>query len=233
MRNLITIVFVILSVFSFGQTSEEVALFNEVNNFRSNPKSYIPLVENYIRLQESCIEKVKDGSMVIKSGNGNMDKNNNMYNIKSLNGLDRIKENIKAANELLVILDTLTLDTVIFSMGMYKITKIHNTFLDSIKKIGHFGANGTSPNDRFSGTGFNVGEDLITLGNIGEPNYKASIMMLLIDAGIETRGHRLLLINPNYTHGSVGISSYVKSYSGFTYDSDYCIINLGYKKGDK
>lgn len=233
MRNLITIVFVILSVFSFGQTSEEVALFNEVNNFRSNPKSYIPLVENYIRLQELSIDKVKNGSMVIKSGNGNMDKNNNMYNVKSLNGLDRIEANIKAANELLVILDTLTLDTVIFSMDMYKITKIHNTFLDSIKKIGHFGVNGTSPNDRFDSTGYYVGESLITLGNIGEVDYKPSIMMLLIDAGISNRGHRLMMINPNYTHGSVGISSYEQVHGEFTYDNEYCIINLGYKKGGK
>ena len=233
MRNLITIVFVFLSMFSFGQTVGEVSLFDEVNNFRNNPKSYIPMVKNYIKIQKSAISKVKDGSMVIRSGHGNQDKNNNMYNVKSLNGLDRIKENIKAANEVLVILDTLVLDTVIFSMDMYKITKIHNTHLDSIKKIGHFGVNGTSPNDRFSSIGFKVGEDLITLGNVGEPNYKASIMMLLIDAGIPNRGLRLMLINPNYTHGSVGISSYKKGYKEFVYDNDYCIINLGHKKGDK
>jgi hypothetical protein len=231
MRNLITIVCIFLSMFSFSQTVEETALFNEVNNFRKDPKSYIPLVENYIRLQGLCVEKVKNGSMVIKSGNGNQDKNNDMYNVKSLNGLARIKENIKAAEELLVILDTLVLDTVTFSLEMYEITKIHNTYLDSVKKIGHFGINGTSPSDRFSGTGYRVGEDLITLGNVGEPDYKASIMMLLIDAGIKTRGHRLMLINPNYTHGSAGISSFSKSTRGFTYDSEYCIINLGYKKG--
>ena len=100
MRNLITIVFVFVSIFSFGQTEREMALFNEINNFRSNPKSYIPLVEDYIKIQESCVDKIKNGSMTIKSGNGNLDKDNKVYNVKSLNGLDRIEANIKAANEL-------------------------------------------------------------------------------------------------------------------------------------
>lgn len=232
MRKFITILtFVFLSILSFGQTDREMALFNEVNNFRSNPKSYIPLVEDYIKLQGMCIDMVKDGSMVIKSGNGKMDKDNNMYEVKSLNGLNRIKAEIKAANELLSILDTLVLDTIIFSSEMYKISKIHNIHLDSVKKIGHFGTNGTSPHDRFKDTGYTIGENLSTLGNIGDTmTFKSTILTMLVDAGISNRGHRLMLIKPNYTHGSVGISSYEKTSSGFTYDNEYCIVNLGYKK---
>jgi hypothetical protein len=232
MRNLITIVFVFISVLTFGQTEREVALFNEVNNFRSNPKSYIPLVENFIKIQESCIEKVKNGSMVIKSGNGNLDKDNKMYNIKSLNGLARIKANIKAANELLVILDTLVLDTVVFDINMYMVTRIHNTHIDSIKRLGHFGINGGISFDRFKGTGYYVNESLATLSNIGDTlNFKGVILRLLVDAGIEGRGHRKMLINPKDTHCSVGISSYQKTSRGFVYNSDYCVINLGHKKG--
>lgn len=231
MRNLITIVFVFLSMFSFSQTVEEVALFNEVNNFRSNPKSYIPLVENYIRLQELCVDKVKNGSMVIQSGNGKLDKDNKMYDIKSLNGLDRIEANIKAAEELLVILDTLILDTVVFDSSMYTVTKLHNTHIDSIKRLGHYGVNGDLSYDRFNGTGYHVSENLSTLGNIGDTmDFKPTILMMLVDAGIKGRGHRLLLINPNYTHGSIGVSSFSTSSRGFTYNSKYCIINLGHKK---
>jgi hypothetical protein len=221
-------------MFSFGQTSEEVVLFNEVNNFRSNPKSYIPLVENYIRLQGLCVDKIKNGSMTIKSGNGKLDKNNRMYDIKSLNGLDRIEANIKAANELLVILDTLTLDTVEFNMDMYSVTKVHNTHVDSIKRLGHCGVNGKSSFVRFKSTGYYVGENLCTLSNIGDTmDFKPTVLMMLIDAGIKTRGHRMLLINPNYTHGSIGVSSFSKSSRGFIYNSKYCIINLGHKKGGK
>jgi hypothetical protein len=231
MKKIIIIILVFVSLLSFGQTSEEVTIFNEVNNFRSNPKSYIPLVENYIRLQGLCVGKIKNGSMTIKSGNGKLDRNNRMYDVKSLNGLDRIEANIEAANELLVILDTLTLDTVVFDMGMYVVTKVHNTHVDSIKRLGHFGVNGEASYSRFNSTGYHVGENLCTLSNIGDTmDFKPTILMMLVDAGIKTRGHRMLLINPNYTHGSVGVSSYGKSTRGFTYDSKYCIINLGYKK---
>lgn len=232
MRNLITIVFVFISLLTFGQTEREVALFNEINNFRSNPKSYIPLVENYIKIQESCVDKIKNGSMTIKSGNGNLDKNNKVYNAKSLNGLDRIEANIKAANELLVILDTLVLDTVVFDISMYDITRIHNTHIDSIKRLGHYGVNGEVSFGRFKGTGYYVNESLASLGNIGDTlDFKGEILRLLVDAGIEGRGHRKMMINPKDTHCSVGISSYQKTSRGFTYDSGYCIINLGHKKG--
>jgi len=235
MKNLITIVFVIISVLTFGQTEREVALFNEINNFRSNPKSYTLLVENYIKTQEASVEKIKNGSMTIKSGNGKLDKDNKMYDVTTLNGINRIEVNIKAANEMLVILDTLPpLDIITFNPNMYSITKIHNTYINSIKRLGHNGVNGTSVSTRFKDTGYIVGENLCTLGNIGDTmDLKPTILLMLIDAGISTRGHRKLLIGPNYTHGSVGISSYKKSDYGFIYDSDYCIINLGYKKGGK
>lgn len=222
----------LVSVMTLGQTEREIALFNEVNNFRANPKSYIPLVKNYIVAQNSMVSKIKDGSMSIKSGSGKLDKDNRMYDVTPLNGINRIKANIKAANELLVILDTLLLDTVVFNTNMYTITKIHNTYINSIKRLGHNGVNGTSVSTRFKNTNYAVGENLCTLGNIGDTmDLKPTILLMLVDAGISTRGHRKLLIDPKHTNGSVGISSYKKTSSGFTYNSNYCIINLGHKKG--
>jgi hypothetical protein len=228
MKKLITIVLVFISALTFGQTEREMALFNEVNNFRSNPKSYITLVENYIKVQESNVEKIKKGSMKIVSGSGKLDSTNRMYDVVSLNGVNRINANIEAANELLIILDTLTLDTMVFCPSMYTITKIHNSHIDSIKRLGHYGVNGKLSYDRFKETGFLVGESLCTIGNVGDSmDFKPTLMLMLIDAGIESRGHRKMLINPNYTHGSVGISSYTKTTKGFTYDNVYCVINGG------
>jgi hypothetical protein len=228
MKESLIILSILISTFTYGQTLDEVTLFNEVNEFRKSPKSYIPIVENYIRTQESYVAKVKDGSMILKRISDKSDKENRMHDAISLDGLDIIRERIKAANELLVILDTLVLDTVSFDMSMYVITKIHKNYLDSIKRIDHYGLNGVSCPDRFIVTGYSVGECLVTIGKLGDKMYfKPAIMSLLIDAGIKNRGHRKILIDPNYTHASAGIGSYTETLRGFTLNTDYCIINLG------
>lgn len=174
----------------------------EINQIRKDPKSYIPKVESYIKSTEMMIKMFDNKNLKIKatSTSGNSTKTNGMKNGKTINGKDIFVKRIEAAKELISILDTLSsMDTLVFDSTMYKKTTLHGKYLERTKIIGHYGPNGTTPSDRF---GYEVGENVSSGGN--------ALINLMVDSGVNTRGHRMAILNcGTCRHISIYISDFV------------------------
>ena len=211
MRNLLITLLVIITVSTTAQTSMDSLMFNEINNLRSNPKSYIPLVIDYVINQKNRINRIKEGKTKVSSTNGTMTKSNSMTNRETVRGIKLININIKAAEELLLTLETSKpLNKLIYSKDMDSITDKHGEYLDSIKQSGHFGPNEESISDRFPYKDYPyVSENICNSGFAIKVsnNFKPAILMLLIDSRIESRIHRKNLLSTKVTHISVYVSN--------------------------
>lgn len=196
MKNLITIILVVLNLVAFSQDSDtfsdrEIQMINEINELRTNPSSYIPKVENYISMCNKKLRMVADGGLV-----SNAD----------------IKGQILAAEELIEVLsNTKPLNELIPNNDMYLVTKAHGQYLKSINGSSHESANGDLAPKRMANANVNnVTENIANDNGMITP----TIVMLLVDAGIESRGHRTNLLDPNakfisvYTNGTTWIQNF-------------------------
>jgi uncharacterized protein YkwD len=185
-----------------SQTIDELFVINEINQIRTNPKSYIPKVEDYIKTQESFLDNFDRLNVNVKSVNGGLDVNNNTVNTKTLVGKDVFIRNIKAAKDLINVLDTLSpTQPLRFDSDMYEVTKKHGDYLKTTNKHGHYGHDGETISDRLSGFGSN-----------GSENCGSNLLGLMVDAGISGYGHRYNILNPKWSHISIYI---VPNYNGF------------------
>lgn len=193
MKNLFVILFVVFSSVVFSQSVEEMKMIVEINKIRKDPKSYIPVVEDYIKKQEIILKLMSNPNVKINTSSyrGNMDSNNDMINVKKISGKDVHIENIKEAKDLISVLDTLTpMDTLLFDPLMYKITVSHGEYLKSVNKSGHFGPNGQTVCERL-GT-YNCSE-----------NCGTSLIELMVDSGLPGHGHRYNILRPKSKYVSI------------------------------
>lgn len=153
-------------------TEREKEMIQEINLVRSNPKGYVEYVEKYI--QELKTDRWSDASM--------------------------IGDEIKTAKELIRELNkTASMSTLQPHKGLYKASKNHG---DEGKKKGsldHQGSNESWPWDR----GKKYAPDLSDSNEnlVGGPdNVRRSVMILLVDSGIEGRGHRKNILNPEWKY---------------------------------
>lgn len=206
MKNLTVILLVFISALAFTQTNLEISMVTEINELRSNPKSFIPHVEVYIKFNNNFIERINSGKMKIKSTSGSVTKSNKTSNSKTISGKDVILERIKAAKELIIILNSITpLDTLAFNYDMYTITKGHAEYLYNTNKISHYDYNGNRASDRFKLFNLNVSENLVSVGTFTKDDPIPLILSLLVDAGIQNRGHRKNILNNNIRFISVSV----------------------------
>lgn len=213
MKRIITIILVLISLITIGQTSDEMSMVSEINGIRTNPKSYIPKVETYIKGQEVWLEKFDSPNhkVMVTSTSGTLTKTNSVKNTNTVFGKDVFIRNIKVAKELISILDTLTpMDTLIFDSTMYLITKSHGNYLSSVNQNGHYGPKGQSVNDRFKHLGYLVSE-----------NCGGTLISLMVDSGIPGYGHRYTIINPKLSHISI-----YKVLNHPTWGSKYVVQNF-------
>ena len=152
-------------------SDREKAMVKEINLIRSNPQAYIAVVEAYIKYMKAD------------------DLNDGFY-----------KDEISVAEELIAELKkTPKLSILKPSEGIYRAAKIHG---DAAKKIGsleHEGADGSWPWDRVKKYDTNMvdgGENIVG----GLSDIRKAVLTLLIDSGIEGRGHRTALLYPDWTH---------------------------------
>ncbi len=82
MKKFITILLVVITTTISAQTGMDSIMFIEINNLRTNPKSYIPLVKNYIDIQYKSLESIKNGKMTNSSTSGEMTNTNGIKNPK-------------------------------------------------------------------------------------------------------------------------------------------------------
>ena len=192
MKNILTYILIILSTLSYSITKEESDLVNEINSIRKNPKSYIPKVEDYIIKQKKLMLMVGGKLKVnIKSNSGVMSKDNTMVNSKTLVGVDVLKRNINSAEELILVLEGLEpMDTLKFSYDMYPITVKHGNYLKEENTLGHYGPKGETLYDRFN-------------SNEVSENCGTSLISLMVDSGVENRGHRKNILDPDWGYISV------------------------------
>lgn len=183
-------------------------MVSEINKLRSNPKSYIKHVEDYIKTQEWFLKISKTVKVNIKSTTSNQNTNNDQINSKHTIGDEVLLRNIEVAKTLINILDTLKpLSKLTVRSDMYVITKSHMGYLTSVNKCGHYGPNGQTLDDRMKALKLTVGENCASNEGVIK-----TIVLLLVDAGCDTFkegyfGHRKALLNPKYKFISVAIGN--------------------------
>jgi len=183
-----------------SQTGMDSLIFSEINNVRTNPKSYIPLIENYILTQEKMKILIRKGKFKTTSISGVMTSDNKMKNPKTISGISCVNRNIMAAKELILELKKIKkLNSLIFNSYMDSITDEHGKYLDSVNTRGHYGPNKETLSNRFNSLNLRIiSENVCSVGSFiyKTQNVKPIIINLLVDAGIDNRGHRRNILDP-------------------------------------
>lgn len=178
---------------------DEKAMLWEINLLRSDPQSYIPFVnEVYDRLRtdsarlsnivsESIRRRVTeiDGQEVIQ-----VDTTYKNY----------YADKVKAIRELLVELQTAKpVGALKPSFALYQTALQHGVDQIPFNYVDHVGQDGSWPQDRIlsQSPSFKDGNENIVRG-LGQP--RDLVIQLLIDSGVETRGHRKNLLDARWTH---------------------------------
>lgn len=192
MKGFITILLITLtSVLGLSQTDKETEMINKINQIRETPKSFIPVIESYIARNTRLINMVENGKLKVSSSNGGVNT-------------QVIKSNIDAAKELISVLDTISpLPKLEFNVEMYKITKKHSDYIDSINKMTHIGKDGGTVNDRMSDLDLTIVSENLTINN---GDIQSALVNLLVDSRIEDRGHRKNLLDRKIKFISVSTS---------------------------
>ena len=181
MKYFITTLSLFVTLSTFAQTPDEAEMFNLINEVRTNPKSFVPVVEAYIAdLNTVKIINVNGVKMTVTKK------------------VDQTL--VKEAKELIKFLNTAKpVSSLSLSKATYDIAKKQVVFMDSTKQVTHNGPNGVTFAERTKG--FLIGENC-TAGN----NAKQAMLLLLLDYRAIVKGHRNNILNPQYTKVSVAKS---------------------------
>lgn len=147
--------------------SEESAMIDEINLIRSNPKGYIPYIQEYIKYLQN------NGSF----GNS-----------------------IKTAVELIDELRTAQpLSTLQPKECLYNVAKRHGEDEKRMGTSSHQGSDGSWPWDRILKGCRDLQDGNENL--VGGPeDIRRAVILLLVDDGIASRGHRKALLNPAWKY---------------------------------
>lgn len=165
---------------SFKKHEEE--FLTEVNKVRANPSSYVPFLE--------AILKQMDGNIWKKPGED--------IPIETSEGPSAVKEAIAHLKKQKAV-GSLTLE-----QPMSKAAKVHADDIGPKGLDGHDGSDGSGPSDRierFCQWDKTVGENIDFGGKTGQD----SVISFIIDDGVDGRGHRVNLFNPEFK--IIGISA--------------------------
>lgn len=160
----------------FGNmTKREQAMIEEINLLRSNPKGYVVFIEDYVLVMEEALEE------------GVSKKLERFY-----------KSEIKAANEAI---DDLKNTSVLSQLephdGVYAAAKQHGRDMINNKFFDHIGSDDSKPWERIMENAPDITDGNENL--VGGPyEIRQSIIILLVDAGVQGRGHRKTLLNPDW-----------------------------------
>lgn len=191
--------------FSF-MSEEEKGMIDEINLMRTNPKGYIPYVEAYV-------EVMKD----------------KMSNLEARRLSKAAKELKKELNN-----NTSTLSRLQPHQKLYQVAKAHGLDNKSHNQLEHIGTDGRSSFDRVKDAGLSI--SIKPNGTVapnenlagGEKTVRNTVIALLIDSGISTRGHRKALLEPSWTYVAcynIGTIENLKDLGG-TEDMDHCWIQF-------
>jgi uncharacterized protein YkwD len=153
-------------------TDREKEMVTEINLVRSNPRAYAEIIDQYI--YELKTDRYSDASY--------------------------IGEEIKTAKELIKELKTTEPMSILQPhKGLYKAAKKHGEEGKKKGELDHQGSDGLYPWDRAAKYASDLTESTENL--VGGPEkVRRSVIILLVDTGIESRGHRKALLNPNWQY---------------------------------
>lgn len=208
MKITVSILLVFISFITLGQTNDELKMMYEINKIRKDPKSYIPVVESYIvRLEkgkESLNKLLKNsGTVTTTTTTIKLDNKNNNHEVigsKTTNGTNFYDKRISDAKELISVLSkTEPMDTLVFDTIVYPITVDQANYLKEIGKLGHGGRNGTTLLDRT--------KPYVCSENAAHNTYDM-LLVLMVDSGVPSRGHRKNILNKDATSVSISINDF-------------------------
>jgi len=196
---------VVESDFSF-LTTEEKEMIDEINLLRSNPSGYISFVDAYSdKYEKQYLADDKDFQKAV----------------------EELKEELKTMKPIA------QLQT---HQALYNVAKAHGLDNKNNHQLEHVGSDKSDSFDRVSRSGlknyidskgyFAPNENLVG----GEDSPRESVVALLIDSGVSSRGHRKALLEPNWKYVAcykIGMIENLKELKGQEMDDmNNCWVQL-------
>ncbi|MDR1860723.1 MAG: CAP domain-containing protein [Bacteroidales bacterium] len=171
-----------------GSSDDYTLLLQELNAARTNPAAYAKIIETaylpyyegtYLKIPGALVLITNEGKAACEEAISFMKEQSSMAALELNTGLNKAAQNL--CNEQSKSGDT-----------------------------GHFSADGKAPKDRmqlfgtFSPAAWACGESI----SYGSPSARRAVIDMLIDDGVNSRGHRTTLMSGNWTHVGFGWASH-------------------------
>lgn len=187
MKNLLAkscFLIILLSVSAFAQSQIEQEILNEINIARQNPQAYISHLEAFKKLFQGKNVEYPEITMITNEGTAAVDE-----------AINFLKKQGK-------------LEPLTYSDGLTKPAKLQLADLLEDYSLGHTGKDGSNLPKRISRFGkYNKLASENVIDQVSNP--KDIVMLMIVDDGVKSRGHRKNIFNKTFKLAGVayGVNS--------------------------